>query len=144
MACMVIGELWIYAHVITTLVLQDLLESFSDRGDFLPKIRNDECHQFFHLPPGVDPASVAALEHNFEFLIELTATFAPEPVYPRSSQYLSGQFCWKCCCVRIIKSSGIYEFVLGSIVSGSIHQIGRQIWNLSCSNYEEGYQGPLA
>ena len=84
MACMVIGELWIYAHVITTLVLQDLLESFSDRGDFLPKIRNDECHQFFHLPPGVDPASVAALEHNFEFL-ELTATFAPEPVYPHHS-----------------------------------------------------------
>jgi len=65
--------------------LQDLLESFTDGGDFLPTLRNDERHQFFHLPPGVDPASVAALEHNFDFLIQLTATFAPEPVYPHHS-----------------------------------------------------------
>ena len=121
-------------------MLQDLLESFSDRGDFLPNLRNDECHQFFNLPPGVDPATVVALEHNFEFLIELTATFAPEPVYPHHSIF-QASFVERA--VRVI-SSGIYKFVLGSIVPGGIHQLGQQILDLSCSNYEEGYQGPLA
>lgn len=94
-----IGELGIYAHAIPTLVLQDLLETFSDRGDFIPNLRNDESHHFFHLPPGVDPASVVALEHNFEFLMDLTATFASEPVYPHHSIF---QASFVECAVRIM------------------------------------------
>ena len=62
---------------------QDLLKTYAlPGGDFIRQLRADETHQFFNFPMGVDPASVAALELNHDFLVQLTATFAPEPVYP--------------------------------------------------------------
>jgi len=60
--------------------LQDVVETFALRGSFLAELRDDRQHAFFKGLDSADPASVQALESNQEFLMEMCATLAPEPM----------------------------------------------------------------
>ena len=49
------------------------------RGDFLPKLRADDHKRFFDLRD-VEVCTAKAIEQNFDFVVEIVATLAPEPV----------------------------------------------------------------
>ena len=68
-----------YCPYIDICILQDVVESFALRGDFLPELREDKTHSYFKGLDEADAASVQALEANQEFLMEMCATLAPEP-----------------------------------------------------------------
>ena len=68
-----------YCAYIDICILQDVVESFALRGDFLPELREDKTHSYFKGLDEADTASVQALEANQEFLMEMCATLAPEP-----------------------------------------------------------------
>eukprot|EP00435_Cladocopium_sp_Y103_P006426 s4858_g2.t1 len=61
-------------------ILQGVVETFALHGDFLAGLKGDKRHNFFTGLDVADPAGVQALEANQEFLMEMCATMAPEPV----------------------------------------------------------------
>ena len=69
---------WTHVAIFDSCILQDVIESFALRGDFLPELRDDRQHSFFKGLDVADTTSVQALEANQEFLMEMCATLAPE------------------------------------------------------------------
>ncbi|CAK9060885.1 Kinesin-like protein KIF21B [Durusdinium trenchii] len=68
------------------MMLEDVIEQYLIKGDVLSKIRNDSSRSLLTLD-GCDPASAKALEDNFDFVIQLVATFASESQWPCHSMW---------------------------------------------------------
>lgn len=62
------------------IMLQDAVECYMIRGDFLPELRADDHKRFFDLRD-VEPCTAKAIEQNFDFVVEIVATLAAEPVW---------------------------------------------------------------
>ena len=72
---------------------QDAVEQFMLRGDFILKLRNDDKKRFLDLGEDGEPATVKAIEMNFEFVLEITATLAAEPVWMAHTGWKVGISC---------------------------------------------------
>ena len=62
------------------------------RGDFLPKLRADDHLRFFDLKD-TEACSTQAIEQNFDFVVEVVATLAAEPVWMAHAGWKAGKFC---------------------------------------------------
>ena len=95
---------WTHVAIFDSCILQDVIESFALRGDFLPELRDDRQHSFFKGLDVADTTSVQALEANQEFLMEMCATLAPELA-------IAPHYAWKARWYIICKSK-ISQFCL--------------------------------
>ena len=59
------------------------------RGDFLRNLRADDNKRFFDFTDA-EACSARGMELNFEFVLEMVATLAPEPVWMSHSGWKVG------------------------------------------------------
>ena len=118
------------------------------RGDFMRELRNDESKQFFDLHD-VEPCSVKGIEQNFEFVLEVVATLAPEKVWMAHAGWKAGIYLHKttrrelniCFLLEVFTSTDlVFLFWLGS---GCLQNTCRPIWNLSGQDPQESGHGPV-
>lgn len=83
------------------------MESFVLKGDFLRTLRDDPGRNFFVGLQDHEPTSTKAVEGNYRFLLESTATFATEPVVPAHGVWKAA--CAHCC----VASATPLNFVFG-------------------------------
>lgn len=60
------------------------------RGDFLPELRADDHKRFFDLRD-VEPCTAKTIEQNFDFVVEIVATLAAEPVWMAHAGWKAGE-----------------------------------------------------
>ena len=60
------------------------------RGDFLPELRADDHKRFFDLRD-VEPCTAKTIEQNFDFVVEIVATLAVEPVWMAHAGWKAGE-----------------------------------------------------
>lgn len=118
---------------------KDVVESYAMRGDFLRNMRDDVGRNFFVGLQDHEPTSTKAIEANYRFLLETTATFATEPMVPHGV--------WKAACVRSFVASTtkpLELFLDCNSLGGCVGQIGGEIWHFSVEDKKEGDSCSLA
>ena len=56
-------------------------------GFDLKTLRKDKTKRFFDMARAESPSSVAALEDNFQFVLQLSVTYAPDGLFPPHSVF---------------------------------------------------------
>ena len=67
-------------------LLQDMLVAYLHNTD-VHALRNNPGKNFFDLKGCADPASAQAVEQNYKFVLQLTATMAGAPSYPPAGKF---------------------------------------------------------
>lgn len=109
------------------------------RGDFLRNLRDDVGRNFFVGMQDHEPTSTKAIEANYRFLLETTATLATEPMVPSHGV-------WKAACAHSFFASTkpLELFLVCNFLGGCVGQIGGEIWHFSGEDKKEGGSRSLA
>lgn len=77
---------------------KDVVESLALRGHFLRNLQDDVARNFVVGLQHHEPTNAKAIEANYQFLLESTATFATKPIVPARGV-------WKAACVHCCLAS---------------------------------------
>ena len=75
---------------LVNLLWEDVIQTYALRGNVLRDVRDHPQRMFFKDLHEHDPATVGAIESNYLFLLEMTATMAAEPQIPSHGIWKAG------------------------------------------------------